>query len=68
MFLAGQNGLAEFTGGRDDRAGAAGVAGNCRFFRMDVEEELVADETVSCYNCRYRRWTLESFSCMKQGK
>jgi hypothetical protein len=68
MFSAGLNGSAEFKGGKEDRAGAAGVAGNCRHFQTDVEEELVADEMVSCYNCRYRRWTTGSFTCMKRGK
>jgi hypothetical protein len=54
-----------FIGGRDDRPGAAKAAGNCPSFRSDVEEELVVDEPVSCYNCRYRRWTAESFACLK---
>jgi hypothetical protein len=26
---------------------------------------LVADESISCYNCRYRRWTVNSFICCK---
>ncbi len=67
MIFAGPNGTGEFTGGKDDRSGAAGAAGNCRYFQLDVEEELVADESVSCYNCRYRRWTAESFTCLKEG-
>ncbi len=67
MIFAGANGTGEFIGGKDDRPGAARVAGKCRYFQMDVEEELVADESVSCYNCRYRRWTAESFTCLKQG-
>ncbi len=67
MIFAGMIGTGEFIGGKDDRPGAAGVAGNCRYFRTDVEEELVADEPVSCYNCRYRRWTADSFTCLKQG-
>jgi hypothetical protein len=28
-----------------------------------VEEELVADDPRSCYNCRHRRWTAASFAC-----
>jgi hypothetical protein len=32
-------------------------------FHPDVEEEQVADEDRSCYNCRYRRWTAASFVC-----
>jgi hypothetical protein len=55
-----------FAGGKDDRLGAVKAAGNCASFRSDVEEELVVDDPVSCYNCRYRRWTAESFACLKR--
>ncbi len=54
-----------FVGGKDDWAGAVKAAGNCSGFRADVEEETVADEPVSCYNCRFRRWTADSFTCQK---
>jgi hypothetical protein len=53
----------EFPGGKEDWAGAAGQAVICRRFSPDVEEEWVADEERSCYNCRYRRWTAASFVC-----
>lgn len=66
MFFAGPDGTGEFIGGKDDRQGAAGAAGNCGHFKMDVEEELVVDEPLSCYNCRYRRWTAASFTCVKK--
>jgi hypothetical protein len=52
-----------FVGGKDHWTGAAKAAGSCPDFRADVEEEIVADEPVSCYNCRYRRWTAASFTC-----
>jgi hypothetical protein len=51
--------------GRDDWAGAARIAAACRSFSPDEEDEQVADEACSCYNCRYRRWTTTSFSCCK---
>ena len=54
-----------FVGGKDDWAGAVKAAGNCSGFRADVEEETVADEPVSCYNCRFRRWTADSFTCQR---
>jgi hypothetical protein len=38
----------------------------CAHFTIDDEDELVSDEEISCLNCRYRRWTQESFSCMKK--
>lgn len=56
-----------FRGGNNDWAGAAREAEQCARFREDVEEELVADESRSCYNCRYRRWTESSFICINPG-
>ena len=37
----------------------------CSQFKQDVEEEWVAEELISCYNCRYRRWTQTGIQCMK---
>lgn len=54
-----------FVGGRNDWTGAAEAAEACVSFRMDVEEELIADEEITCYNCRYRRWTVDSFTCQR---
>jgi len=64
MWRTNQNGEREFSGDREDWAAAAAEAAVCRIFRPDVEEEMVADEERSCYNCRYRRWTMTSFVCM----
>ena len=64
LFAIQQEGKV-FTGGKDDWAGAAEAAGNCADFRADVEEDMIADEPVSCYNCRFRRWTSSSFTCQK---
>lgn len=52
--------------GKDDWIGAARLAAACRSFCPDEEDEQVADEPRSCYNCRYRRWTVASFSCYKE--
>ncbi|MBN2107139.1 MAG: hypothetical protein JW832_06895 [Deltaproteobacteria bacterium] len=38
----------------------------CPHFFLDDEDECVSDEEISCLNCRYRRWTQESFLCMKK--
>ncbi len=59
--------VSEFVYGTTDRAAAALIAGACTHFTPDVEEELVAEETESCYNCRFRRWTAASFTCQKQS-
>ena len=62
------DGKAVWRGGKEDFAQAAATAAGCAAFRADCEEECVADEDVSCYNCRYRRWTRDSFVCMKENK
>jgi hypothetical protein len=54
-----------FLYGRDDPQKAREAAGSCPGFREDNDYERVSDDPVSCYNCRYRRWTRESFDCMK---
>lgn len=65
MWNVNDKGQKEFSGGKEDSKAAASTAGNCKFFKSDVEEEIVADEAISCYNCRYRRWTVKSFVCVK---
>ena len=37
----------------------------CGRYVPDVEEEQV-DDTLSCYNCRYRRWTGNGFMCQRE--
>ncbi len=63
MWLINRQGEKEFPGGKEDWPGAVREAARCFSFRPDAEEEQVADEAVSCYNCRYRRWTAASFNC-----
>jgi hypothetical protein len=58
----------EFLGGKNDYTLAAQIAEKCDDFKLDDEDELVTDEPKSCYNCRYRRWTEESFTCCKLEK
>jgi hypothetical protein len=36
----------------------------CPVFLADDEDEWVSDDPVSCFNCRFRRWTAESFICV----
>ncbi len=63
MWRMNRNGVREFPWGKEDWPEAARSAALCTSFRPDVDEEMVADEARSCYNCRYRRWTAESFTC-----
>ena len=41
-----------------------GRAETCPVFQADDEDEWVSDDPVSCCNCRFRRWTAESFVCV----
>lgn len=42
------------------------MAENCPAFQMDVEDEIVFEDETTCFNCRYRRWNPEGFTCYKQ--
>jgi len=50
--------------GREEWVPAANQAVGCGEFRPDVEEEQIADEKLSCYNCRYRRWAADGICCL----
>jgi hypothetical protein len=63
LWLINGKGEKEFSSGKKDWTEAAAEAEKCLRFKVDVEEEMVADETISCYNCRFRRWTSSSFVC-----
>ena len=62
------NGKTVFSGGKSAFDAAAREAENCPFFSEDCEDELFCDDETSCYNCRYRRWTRDSFVCMKEDQ
>ncbi len=64
MWLKDTQGKKAFRHGHDAFNRASEAAAECGDFRPDVEEEWVADEERSCYNCRLRRWTAESFVCL----
>jgi hypothetical protein len=63
MWRMDQKGAKEFALGKESWAAAASAALDCSRFAVDVDEELVADDERSCYNCRYRRWSASSFTC-----
>jgi hypothetical protein len=64
MWLVKNKDEREFSGGKTDWEAAARIAEQCSGFEPDDEDEQTADEAVSCYNCRYRRWTAKSFCCL----
>ena len=65
MWIVIEEGRKLFRHGREDYSAAALAAHNCPAFGEDAEEEWVTDELRSCYNCRFRRWTAESFFCQR---
>lgn len=66
MWISDDQGNTLFSAGDEAWEKAAAMARACRFFTADDEDEWTADEARSCYNCRYRRWTVETFACMKR--
>jgi hypothetical protein len=68
-YLKLQNGIQLFSGNAESTEvfnATVSIAENCPAFQMDVEDEIVYDNQTTCYNCRYRRWNAEGFSCYKQ--
>lgn len=63
MWKINQKGEKEFMNGKEDWESALKEAQKCPAFKLDDEDELVADDLRSCYNCRFRRWTADSFTC-----
>lgn len=64
VWRVDQKGAREFALGKESWGAAAGAALDCLSFFADVDEELVAEDERSCYNCRYRRWSASSFTCL----
>jgi hypothetical protein len=64
-FYINKNKRPAYQGGQEDWEVAHQIAECCDSFLMDDEDECVSDLSPSCYNCKYRRWTAKSFTCMK---
>jgi len=39
------------------------LAAECKSYLDDDEDEKVIDEVITCFNCRYRIWRTEGFTC-----
>lgn len=63
MWIINERGEQVFAEGRSAWSAAAKQANLCPAFQADDEDEWVADQLVSCYNCVFRRWTRDSFIC-----
>lgn len=69
QYIISKNHLLYFCGSvdvKEDEAAARILAENCRYFILDVEDEICVEEEISCFNCRFRRWSKECFSCTKE--
>ena len=64
MWVTDENGQRLFNCGLGNWEAAAAAASDCASFRADDEDEQCAEDDQSCYNCRYRRWTADSFACL----
>lgn len=65
-YFAIEHGQRHFRFGQSDFHSAAACAAVCGRFTWDDDEECMDDITISCYNCRYRRWSQTSFFCMRR--
>ena len=56
-----------FLYGKFEYEKAIEVASLCGYFRLDSDEDELVTNTnkPSCYNCLYRKWSKESFTCLK---
>lgn len=68
MWLQDEYKQVEYANGKNDWKGTNLVAAGCGYFTFDTEEEIIEEGIVSCYNCRFRRWTRNSFTCMIKNK
>lgn len=64
-FWVMKEGRKVFLGGFYEYEKAALLASHCVSCKPDSEDEQMAEEEVSCYNCRYRRWIQDGFECLK---
>lgn len=63
-----KNGQQLFKYGKQALDIAEAIAEKCSYFQYDVEEEIYTDDgEKSCYNCLFRRWSKDSFTCRKQS-
>jgi hypothetical protein len=66
--LVEHNGECHFRGSvndRDDVRIAGLIADTCPDYSLDEDDEDYCDGTRTCFNCRYRRWLAEGFSCVR---
>jgi hypothetical protein len=48
-----------------DLLSASEIAAKCSAYSIDDADEIFAEGSTTCFNCRYRRWLADGFECMK---
>jgi hypothetical protein len=62
-----ESGIKRFRHGLTDYAKARSAASECSYFITDDEDEII-DDSVSCYNCAYRRYSDNTISCLARSE
>jgi len=70
MFKYDSDGNYIFIYGKTAYEHAKDFASKCSDFVLDKDEDecVTSTQLPSCYNCLFRRWTNQSFICMKKKK
>ncbi len=66
--ITDKNGIIVFRGNLDspdDLSDASRIAAACPAYMIDEDDEDYLAGARSCFNCRYRRWLANGFSCLK---
>lgn len=59
-----EEGNKKFKHSLNDNSKLEQAAKECKKFVVDDEDEII-DDTESCQNCAYRRWSEETIYCMR---
>ena len=70
MFEYDHTGNLVFLHGKTAYEKAQNGASLCEYFHLDPDEDecITSTHISSCYNCLFRRWTHQSFICMKKSR
>jgi hypothetical protein len=49
----------------EDCLAASEIAEKCPCYIIDEDDEDYCDGARTCFNCRFRRWVPDGFTCMK---
>lgn len=49
----------------EDMLASSEIAEQCPVYSIDDDDEDYCDGVRTCFNCRYRRWLVDGFQCMR---